>query len=587
MTILLALVLSLVPLLLATPAQAAPRVPDTPKFGKAIEGYAAYEPNTICDPVDRPGATKLAGLIRQTYGSDESIGISRNACYTTSEHNDGRAVDWMIDVSNSTEKAKADAFLHWLLATDSYGNKNAMARRLGIMYIIFNHRIWRAYGNPGWGDYTGTNPHTDHIHFSLSFDGSSGRTSFWTGNALAAPCVNESLTQPAPKVVTDPMRYVPVDATRVASTELGVGMVNGKSCRLFASSAYTSHRLDVDVTGKGDVPSEGVAAVALQVSMRHPNWDSYLRAGPAGGEIPKVRRISTAQNKTSASLLVLPVGANGKVSFLSNVGATDLSASVVGYYVDPAAPLSVRRAIAPGGGNQFDPVAPARLYPNVAIGRAGRFKAQIAGKAGTDPSSTAAVVSVTVDPGDGSGKVFAYQAGSDRPRLPLFSYGPGQQTVQTVVPLSHDGSLVVENVGESRRTFDIDVSGAYESASLPGGRGYAARRSPKTVVDTAADLGLSFLGSGKSKTFSVADAVARGTSAVLLQVTARKPKTPTELSFWRPGTATPHAVDMSVSRGEIVTSTVVAAVSKRGHVRVRNASGIGMDVRVTVLGAFR
>ena len=50
-----------------------------------------------------------------------------------------------------------------------------MARRLGVMYIIFNRRIWRAYGDPGWGAYSGTNPHTDHIHISLSYDGSTGR----------------------------------------------------------------------------------------------------------------------------------------------------------------------------------------------------------------------------------------------------------------------------------------------------------------------------------------------------------------------------------------------------------------------------
>ncbi len=91
----------------------------------------------------------------------------------------------MVDATTKAGKAKADAFLSWLLATDANGNKNAMARRLGIMYIIFNKRIWRAYGDPGWGSYSGTNPHTDHIHISLSYDGSTGRTSFWNGKPLA------------------------------------------------------------------------------------------------------------------------------------------------------------------------------------------------------------------------------------------------------------------------------------------------------------------------------------------------------------------------------------------------------------------
>jgi hypothetical protein len=585
-TLLLALTASLLPLVLTTTtADAAPPVPPTPSFGKAIEGYAGYEGNTICDPVNRPGATKLAKLIRATYGSDESIGISRNACYTTSEHNDGRALDWMIDVSNRADKAKADAFLSWLLATDKHGNKHAMARRLGVMYIIFNKRMWRAY-DPGWSAYSGTNPHTDHIHISLSYDGSSGRTSYWTGKALAGPCSTAALTANAPRVVTDPMRYVPVTATRVASTESGTGMVNG-TCRLFASSSYSSRRVDVPVTGAASVPSEGVAAVALEVTMRRPNWDSYLTAGPAGGDIPKVRRVSAAQNATSSSLLVLPVGANDKVSFFTNFGATDLSVSVVGYYVDPNAPLRVRRAIAADGGDTFDSVTPKTVYANVALGGSGRFKAAIAGKAGTDPASSAAVVSVTVDKGAGSGRLFVYPAGAERPRLPFLSYGADATTVQTVVPLGRDGAITVENAGSGRRTVDVDVVGAYEPAALPGGREYAARKVPKTVVDTSSDLGLSFLGAGTTKDFSVADAVTKDTSSVLLQVTARKPNGGTALTFWRPGTAYPGTTDMTVGPGEIVTSTVVAPVSGKGKVRVRNSSGAGLDVRISVLGGFR
>ncbi len=149
----------------------------------------------ICDPVDRPGAEKIAALIRATYGSDESIGIARNSCYSPSEHNDGRALDWMVDATTRAGRAKADSFLSWLLATDEDGHTNAMARRLGIMYIIFNKRIWRAYGDPGWGSYSGTNPHTDHIHISLSYDGSTGRTSFWGGKPLEKPCTTASLTE--------------------------------------------------------------------------------------------------------------------------------------------------------------------------------------------------------------------------------------------------------------------------------------------------------------------------------------------------------------------------------------------------------
>ncbi len=70
--------------------------------------------------------------------------------------------------------------LTWLLKTDKYGNKHANARRLGIMYLIWNDKIWSSsQAADGWREYNGSNPHTDHIHFSLSWAGAHQETSWW------------------------------------------------------------------------------------------------------------------------------------------------------------------------------------------------------------------------------------------------------------------------------------------------------------------------------------------------------------------------------------------------------------------------
>ncbi|MCZ3386625.1 MAG: hypothetical protein LH630_06600 [Actinomycetia bacterium] len=580
--LLLAVLATLIPLAMTSSADAAPPKPNTPNFGKAIESYAPYEENTVCDVVNKPGAEKIAGLIRSTYGSDEAIGIARNACYTTSEHNDGRALDWMVDATTKAGKAKADAFLSWLLATDGNGNRHAMARRLGIMYIIFNKRIWRAYGDRGWDSYSGVNPHTDHIHISLSYDGSTGRTSFWNGKPLGTPCVNGSLTTSARRVQTDPMRYVPVAPTRLASTESGAGMLSGP-CRLFQSSG---RRVDVQVTGTGPVPGRGVAAVALNVAMRRPNWNAGLTAGPAGGEIPPVRRVSAGQNQISSASMQLPVGADGKVSFFTDFGATDLAVSVVGYYVDPDAPLSLRRKIAADGGDQFDGVAPQRIA-SLSFGPNGTSRVTVAGRAGTDPASSSAVLSLTVTAGNGRGSLYAYPAGGNRPRIPVLTYGRGATTVQTSVPVGRNAGVVIENQGSNGRDITLDIAGAYEPATLNGGRGLALRATPKTVVDTGSDLQLSFLGDGSTKDFAVGDAVARDADSVLLQVTARRATTAGRLTFWRPGGSRPGTTDLSITPGQTVTGTVVAGLGDERKVRVLNSGAKGVDVRITVLGSFR
>jgi hypothetical protein len=578
--VLLAVLATLLPLVLSSRADAAPPQPATPNFGRSIESYASYEGQQFCSPVNRPGAEKLAGLIRATYGSDEAIGIARNSCSYTSEHNEGRAIDWMVDATSKAGLNKANAFLNWLLATDGDGNRHAMARRLGVMYIIFNRKIWRSY-DPGWESYSGTNPHTDHIHISLSYDGSTGRTSFWTNKSLKGACSNGSLTTSAPRVETDPMRYVPVAPTRLASTESGAGMLSGP-CRLMNGSG---RRVDVQVTGTGPVPGRGVSAVALNVAMRRPNWTAGLTAGPAGGDIPSVQRVSAQQNEVGTASMVLPVGADGKVSFFTSFGATDLAVSVVGYYVDPDASASLREKIAAGGGDEYDAVQPQRLG-TLSLGASGASKVSVAGRAGTDPASTSATVSLTVKGGSGRGSIFAYPAGSDRPRVPVLSYDKSATTVQTSVPIGRRGAIVVENSGSNGRTVTVDVSGAHEPSSLRGGRSLSLRKAPRTVVDTRSGDGMSNLGDGTTKDFSVGDSVSRDSDAVLLSITARGATEAGTLTFWKPGGSRPNTVDLSIQPGQTVTGTVLVGLEDGRKVRVRNSGAKGLDLKVTVLGSF-
>ena len=152
--------------------------PATPAFGSKIDGYASYVGQSKCDPTAKPGVTAFMKFVLAAYPCTTSGGITRSCSSGgTSEHKEGRAWDWMIKVGNPA----ADSLLGWLLATDKYGNKHAMARRVGVMYMIWNKKMWRAY-NPGlgWAPYSGSNPHTDHVHFSFSWDGANKKTSFWS-----------------------------------------------------------------------------------------------------------------------------------------------------------------------------------------------------------------------------------------------------------------------------------------------------------------------------------------------------------------------------------------------------------------------
>jgi peptidoglycan hydrolase-like protein with peptidoglycan-binding domain len=168
----------------AAPAAAAYPVPPTPaNLTKSIEALQPYIGQSTCDPVAKPGVSAFRNLLLRTYTDSGSLGIVRD-CGSggQSEHKEGRAFDWAMKVSNTRQRAEVSTLLSWLLKTDQYGNSYAMARRFGIMYMIWNKQIWKAYdAADGWQAYSGPNPHTDHVHFSFGWNGAKKTTSYWDG----------------------------------------------------------------------------------------------------------------------------------------------------------------------------------------------------------------------------------------------------------------------------------------------------------------------------------------------------------------------------------------------------------------------
>lgn len=188
----------------AAPKKTAPvRMPATPAgLPAGIEPLPSYVAQTACEPGFRPGTAALAQLLQSTYPGTHSGGVY--ACGTDgiiSEHYDGRAIDWMDSVRQPTQAAQAQAVLHWLLDTDKAGNKFAIARRIGLMYVIWNNSIWSA-SDQRWDPYEDCaqtpSPsrdsfcHRNHIHLSLSWDGAFGRTSFFNKHVVTrfdvGPC---------------------------------------------------------------------------------------------------------------------------------------------------------------------------------------------------------------------------------------------------------------------------------------------------------------------------------------------------------------------------------------------------------------
>jgi hypothetical protein len=170
-------------------ASAAVALPHAPvALPSSIEGMPDYQPQTFCDPVDKPGPKALGALLTATYQDTSVIDISRGCTSEsgTSEHKDGRALDWGANVKNAQQVKEVQTVFSWLFAKDAAGNPDAMLRRLGIMYIIWNKQIWGSWSQK-WEPYSCsgvTACHQDHVHFSFDWAGAEKKTSFWTGRTV-------------------------------------------------------------------------------------------------------------------------------------------------------------------------------------------------------------------------------------------------------------------------------------------------------------------------------------------------------------------------------------------------------------------
>lgn len=162
-----------------------------------IEDYARYVPQSRCSPTAKEGTTVLARWMVRRYGG--SKGAIGRPCSTgsVSEHKEGRAFDWVLDARFDADRARARAFLTGIFATDAAGNPHAKARRMGVMYVIWNDHIWSSYNGFRKRDYLSsgcpslrrcspTLRHRDHLHVSLSRPGGRGRTSWYVGRVAVS-----------------------------------------------------------------------------------------------------------------------------------------------------------------------------------------------------------------------------------------------------------------------------------------------------------------------------------------------------------------------------------------------------------------
>lgn len=165
--------------LTASPAAAAP-----------VDDYADYQGQTRCRPKAKQGTKLFARWLVRRHGGGYGAISRRCRIGGASEHKEGRAFDWAVDVRRKADRRRVNRFLRRVFATGASGERHALARRMGIMYVIWDDHIYASYDRFRKRDYLSgacrskrrcsrTLRHRDHVHVSLSRRGGRARTSWY------------------------------------------------------------------------------------------------------------------------------------------------------------------------------------------------------------------------------------------------------------------------------------------------------------------------------------------------------------------------------------------------------------------------
>ena len=165
--------------------------PATAAYDGPVEDYASYQPQEGCVDSARRGTKELATWIDARYDGGPALASVR-ACDSggVSEHKAGRAIDWRMDAGDDDQRREVRRFLDKVFATDRGDNAHALARRMGIMYVIWKDHVYASYDRFEREDYlhagctsrkkcSVTLRHRDHVHLSLSRRGGRGKTSWY------------------------------------------------------------------------------------------------------------------------------------------------------------------------------------------------------------------------------------------------------------------------------------------------------------------------------------------------------------------------------------------------------------------------
>ncbi|MEX2627824.1 MAG: hypothetical protein WD225_13130 [Ilumatobacteraceae bacterium] len=237
-------------------------------------------------------------------------------------------------------------------------------------------------------------------------------------------------------LVVDVLGYVPAGAAFES-----VDFDRALDTRTSGEKALPDQRFDIDVATGGPADAE---FVLVNLTMIDADGPGFVTAFPGGASQPPTSNLNVdAAGQTRAAFAILPIGDDGEISVVSDVGA-HLLVDVLGYF---------------GAGSgfatlpEFDRVFDSR--PD-AVAAGSTTNVNVATLSDVPETATYVLVNVTAVEAAEPGFLTVWPNGIDQPGASNLNYGAGGTVANTVlVPLGADGAIDIYSQSETGLLVDV------------------------------------------------------------------------------------------------------------------------------------
>ncbi|MFT3855439.1 MAG: intradiol ring-cleavage dioxygenase [Ilumatobacteraceae bacterium] len=326
--------------------------------------------------------------------------------------------------------------------------------------------------------------------------------------------------------------------------------------------------LTVPIAGQAGIPSSGVAAVVLNLTVTETGAAGYLRAW-GDGTMPETSNLNVAAaGQTRAVLATVPVGADGAVRLWASV-STHVVVDVFGYY----APASTAQA------GRLQSLTPDRILDTRnAIGYSGAIPAagatttlQVLGRGGVPTSGVQAVaLNVTITEAVAPGYVTVYPDDT-RPATSNVNTVAGGESVanQVIIPVGADGSVRLFNNVSMHLVADV-VGWFTDASAATSAAGLFTAVSPYRVLDTRDSLGRRPAGDTVTLLLAAAGTAASGAAAVVGNITGVDNTGDGFVTVYPDGARPTTSTLNLTGANDIRANHVIAVTGSDGGIRIYN-----------------